>query len=337
MSKLLNCLKGKNKSGIPVWFMRQAGRHLPEFRKIRKKNKDFIKLCLNSDLSSKITLQPINRYKLDAAIIFSDILIVPYALGQNIKFKKNIGPILTKFDLKCFLKKNKREFLKSLKPVYSAIKKTRKKLNKSKSLIAFVGAPWTLLVYMISIKNKKNKLDHKIFKEYEAKSNIIINKLIKFLCFHIEKQVSAGADVIQIFDSWAGLVPKKHTNKFCYDPNIKLVNFCKRKKIPVICFPKGIKKKYKIFVTKVKPNGISIDYDVNPVWAKNNLKNVSIQGGINPKLLTGNQRRLMKEIERYLKIFKNSSYIFNLGHGILPNTKPKTLERVILKVNNFKC
>ena len=119
MSKLLNCLKGKNKSGIPVWFMRQAGRHLPEFRKIRKKNKDFIKLCLNSDLSSKITLQPINRYKLDAAIIFSDILIVPYALGQNIKFKKNIGPILTKFDLKCFLKKNKREFLKSLKSLAS--------------------------------------------------------------------------------------------------------------------------------------------------------------------------------------------------------------------------
>ena len=336
MSKLLNCLKKKKSSGFPIWFMRQAGRHLPEFRNIRKKNKNFIKLCLNSDLTSKITLQPIYRYNLDAAIIFSDILIVPYVLGQRVIFKKGKGPYLSKFNLKDFLNKNNKEFTTNLKPVYEAIKKTRKKLNKKKSLISFVGAPWTLLIYMIAAKNKKNKLNNKIFKEFKNEIDPILERLIKFLCLHIENQKKAGSDVVQIFDSWAGLIPIKYLKRFCYEPNLKLVNFCKRKRIPVICFPKGIKNRYKNFVNMVKPDGISIDYDINPIWAKKNLKNVCIQGGLDPKLLIGTEKKLMKEINKYLKVFKHEPYIFNLGHGLLPKTNPKMLERIIHKVNTFK-
>ena len=336
MSKLLNCLREKKSSGFPIWFMRQAGRHLPEFRNIRKKNKNFIKLCLNSDLSSKITLQPIYRYNLDAAIIFSDILIVPYVLGQRVVFKKGEGPYLSKFNLKDFLNKNNKEFTTNLKPVYEAIKKTRKKLNKKKSLISFVGAPWTLLIYMIAAKNKKNKLNNKIFKEFKNEIDLILERLIKFLCLHIENQKKAGSDVVQIFDSWAGLIPIRYLKRFCYEPNLKLVNFCKRKRIPVICFPKVIKNRYKNFVNTVKPDGISIDYDINPTWARKNLKNVCIQGGLDPKLLIGTEKKLMKEINKYLKVFKHEPYIFNLGHGLLPKTNPKILERIIHKVNTFK-
>ena len=157
MSKLTNCILKKDNSCRPVWFMRQAGRYLPEFRKIRLQNKDFIKLCLNSNLSSQITLQPLKRFNIDAAIIFSDILMVPYGLGQKIKFEKNKGPILSEFDLDSFLKNNKDDFNKKLKPVYEAIKKTRENLDKKKSLISFVGAPWTLAIYMLGLKKIKIK------------------------------------------------------------------------------------------------------------------------------------------------------------------------------------
>ena len=158
MSKLTNCILNKNRSCVPVWFMRQAGRYLPEFREIRANNKNFIELCLNSELSSEITLQPIKRFNLDSAIIFSDILMVPYALGQNVKFIKGQGPILDNFNLEKFLDNDKNSFTKNLQPVYKAIEITKKKLDQNKSLISFVGAPWTLLIYMLGAKKNKNEL-----------------------------------------------------------------------------------------------------------------------------------------------------------------------------------
>ena len=155
MTKLTNCLLNKDSSCVPVWFMRQAGRYLPEFQKIRKKNQDFIKLCLNSDLSSEITLQPLKRFNLDAAIIFSDILIVPHVLGQEVVFERGVGPKLPSFKLENFSNNKEIDFIKKLNPVYEAIKKTRNKLDANKSLISFVGAPWTLIVYMFGLKKKK--------------------------------------------------------------------------------------------------------------------------------------------------------------------------------------
>ena len=165
MTRLTNCILNKDPSCTPVWFMRQAGRYLPEFRKIRSQNKNFIKLCLDSNLSSEITLQPLKRFNLDAAIIFSDILMVPYGLGQEVTFEKNIGPTLSKFNLKNFLNNNKENFTKKLSPVYESIKKTRKQLDKTKSLISFVGAPWTLAVYMLGLKKDKNALNFNLLKK----------------------------------------------------------------------------------------------------------------------------------------------------------------------------
>ncbi len=336
MSNIKKILIDKDYSCKAVWFMRQAGRYLPEFKKIRLKNQNFINLCLNSKLSSEITLQPIKRFNLDAAIIFSDILIVPFALGQKVNFIKDQGPILSNFNLNEFLNNNKNNFSEKLQPVYNAIKITRKNLQKNKSLISFVGAPWTLLVYMLGLKESKNKINIIKFKDKKTEINTIIDKLTDYLCLHIENQINAGADTIQVFDSWAGLIPVQDLHEFCYLPNLKIVQFCKNKKIPIICFPKGIKENYLKFNNFVKPDGISLDYDVNPIWAKEKLTNVTLQGGMDPRILLNSDMEMYNEAKRYLEIFKNVPYIFNLGHGIIPETNPKKLEKLIEFVRNHE-
>ena len=336
MTKLTNCLLQKDSSCVPVWFMRQAGRYLPEFRKIRSQNNNFIKLCLDSDLSSEITLQPLKRFDLDAAIIFSDILMVPYGLGQEVTFKSNMGPKLSLFNLEFFLNNKESNFIQKLNPVYEAIKKTRDKLNKKKSLISFVGAPWTLMVYMFGLKMNKDHIDIDRLKKHEPEIKIAINKIVEYLCIHIINQVKAGADTVQIFDSWAGLIPDNKLSDYCFEPNKKIVNFCKKNSIPVICFPKGIKANYVNFAEKVNPDCLSLDYDIDPLWAKNNLGKFCLQGGMDPRILFKEENVIFKEIDRYLNIFKDHPYIFNLGHGLLPETNPDTLQKVVERVNSFK-
>ena len=312
-----------------VWFMRQAGRYLPEFRKIRSQNQNFIELCLDSNLSSEITLQPIKRFNLDSAIIFSDILMVPYALGQKVSFIKNQGPILETFNTQKFLSNDKTNFTQNLQPVYKAIKITREKLDKKKSLISFIGAPWTLLVYMLRAKQDKDEINLNKIKERDFEVDLIIDKLHDYLCVHIENQINAGADIVQIFDSWAGFLSPKDLPRFCYTPNLKIVEFCKKKKIPVICFPRGIKENYKEFNNVVKPNGLNIDYYIDPKWAETNLKDTVIQGGLNPNALLLPEQDMIKNAKKYLDAFDGLPYIFNLGHGMLPETDPKKVETLI--------
>tara|TARA_Y100001970_G_scaffold293755_1_gene442908 strand:- start:5148 stop:6158 length:1011 start_codon:yes stop_codon:yes gene_type:complete len=336
MSTLKDILIKKDKSCKSVWFMRQAGRYLPEFKKIRIQNQNFIELCLNSKLSSEITLQPIKRFDLDSAIIFSDILLTPYALGQKVEFTKNLGPKIDNFNLEKFFDVSESEFSQKLDSVYKAIEITKNNLSRGKSLIGFIGAPWTLLVYMLNIKVDKKKIDLNKLKEFEGKIEKILNKLIKFLCLHIENQVNAGADVIQIFDSWAGLIPNKSIKDYCYEPNVKIVDFCKKNKIPNICFPKGIKEGFKDFNNIVKPDGINIDYEINPEWVKKNLKDVVIQGGLNPKSLLGNKEEMIKGATKYIQTFKDIPYIFNLGHGLLPETDPDRVKKLIEFYRNYQ-
>ena len=327
MSDLKEILVNK-KNCKSIWFMRQAGRYLPEFRKIRLQNKDFIKLCLDSELSSEITLQPIKRFNLDSAIIFSDILMVPYALGQKVEFIKHMGPKLEEFNFNHFKNNNKKSFTQKLQPVYQAISKTRNKLCKEKSLIAFVGAPWTLLIYMLDLKLDKEKIDYQKIKSKREEIILILNKLNEYLFIHIENQINAGADVVQIFDSWAGLIKPEDFVNYCIEPNFKLVNFCKKKNIPVICFPRGIGRNYKKFNDVVRPDGLNIDYEVDPEWAKKNLKNVVIQGGLDPKILLNSEKDIMSSAKKYLDTFQDLPYVFNLGHGLLPSTDPDKVEKV---------
>ena len=324
----------ENKTNInPIWIMRQAGRYLPEFREIRKLNPDFIKLCLNADLSSEITLQPLKRFDLDAAIIFSDILMLPYGLNQKVEFKKDFGPLLGELNLEEASKLDEVDFVKRVYPVYKAIDQVSKNsLTEKKSTIGFVGAPWTLLVYILNKQSPKLKLKDDFFND-----DFLINRILflieRFLKLHIKNQIDNGAEVIQIFDSWAGLLEEKDLPNYVYIPTLSLVDYVKSLNVPVICFPRGIKN-YKNYCDIVKPDAVCIDYEVNPMEIVKNIK-IPIQGGMHPKVLLTNKDNLKKEAKRYLDIFKDHPYIFNLGHGILPETKPEMMDYLVKFVKDY--
>ena len=317
----------------PIWIMRQAGRYLPEFREIRKKNSDFIKLCLNENLASEITLQPLKRFDLDAAIIFSDILMLPYGLDQKVEFKKNFGPILGDFKLDEASRLDEIDFVQKIYPIYKAIKSvSNNSLTDNKSTIGFVGAPWTLLVYIINKQSPKLNLKKDFFKD-SFLINRILSLLDKFLKIHIKNQIDNGAEVIQIFDSWAGLLNIKDLPNFVYIPTLNLVEYVKSLNIPVICFPRGIKN-YKEYCEIVKPDAVCIDYEVDPQSILKNIK-IPVQGGMDPKILLSDKEILKKEAKKYLDIFKDHPYIFNLGHGVLPETDPNMMDYLVKIVKDY--
>jgi len=333
MSPIDEVIINKKSDINPIWVMRQAGRYLPEFRKIRKQNPDFIKLCLNEKLSSEITLQPLKRFDLDAAIIFSDILMLPYGLNQNVEFKKDIGPILGELNLNEISKIKEIDFVEKVNPVYKLIDLvSRSQLTKNKSTIGFVGAPWTLLVYMLNKKSPKSGLNNNFFKD-DISINKILAILEKYLKIHIKNQIDNGAQIIQIFDSWAGLLENKNLPKYVYDPTRSLVDYVKTLNVPVICFPRGIKK-YKDFCEIVQPSVICIDYEVDPKQIEKEVS-IPVQGGLDPKVLLSDKENLKKEAKRYLDIFKDHPYIFNLGHGILPDTDTSMMDYLVKTVKDY--
>ena len=333
MSPIKECIINRKIHNTPIWFMRQAGRYLPEFREIRKKNQNFIKLCLNKVLSSEITLQPLKRFELDAAIIFSDILIVPYGLGQKVEFKKNFGPILDDIDLNVFKKTDEKNFTNKLNSIYESLELTsRNTLLNNKDLIGFVGAPWTILVYMLNKQSPKKKINSNLINN-EKLINDLLKLINKFLKIHIKNQIKSGASVIQIFDSWAGLVEEKKLSKYIYDPTLEIVEYVKTLGTPVICFPRNIKN-YKEYSKIVKPDALNIDYNVKPEKIREEI-DIVVQGGLDPKFLLGNKETLKKETLKYLNIFKDHPYIFNLGHGVLPETEPNNVEYLVKLVKDF--
>ena len=333
MSNIKKVIKDRKTDLNPIWIMRQAGRYLPEFREIRKKNTDFIKLCLNSSLSAEITLQPLKRFDLDAAIIFSDILILPYGLKQKVEFKKNIGPILGDLNLNQAFEITESDFIERVDPVYKAINLVRNNnLTDNKSTIGFVGAPWTLLVYILNKQSPKIKLKENFFKDFSTIEKTL--KIIdKFLKIHIKNQIDSGADIIQIFDSWAGLLEEKDYDFYIYNPTCSLVEFTKSLNVPVICFPRGIKN-YKKYCEIVKPDAICIDYEVDPIKIEKEIK-IPVQGGMDPKVLLTDKDNLKKEAIKYLDIFKDHPYIFNLGHGILPETDPSMMDYLVKTIKDY--
>ncbi len=333
MTPLHEVIINKKTDINPVWIMRQAGRYLPEFREIRKNNPDFIKLCLNDKLASEITLQPIKRFDLDAAIIFSDILMLPYGLSQKVEFKKNFGPILGDLDISAMSKIDEIDFTEKTYPVYKAIRSVSLEMNsKSKNTIGFVGAPWTLLIYMINQQSPKKNVKKNFFED-EYLINRILLIIEKFLKIHIKNQIENGANVIQIFDSWAGLLEERDYPNYIYSPTLNLVNYVKSLNVPVICFPREIKN-YQEFCEVVKPDAINIDYNVDPLMISKNIK-IPIQGGLDPKILLTDKDNLKKQVSKYLDIFKDHPYVFNLGHGILPETNPEMVECLVNTVKNY--
>ena len=333
MTPLHKVIINKNTDIKPIWIMRQAGRYLPEFREIRSKNTDFIKLCLNPNLSTEITLQPLKRFDFDAAIIFSDILMLPYGLNQNVEFKKDFGPILDKLNLDKISEVKENDFIGKVKQIYQTIKNvSNNNILKDKNTIGFVGAPWTILVYMINQQSPKKQLKKDFFDNKDLLNNVL--KIIeKFLKIHIKNQIDSGANVIQIFDSWAGLLEDKDLPYYIYNPTLNLVKFVQSLNTPVICFPRNIKD-YKRYCDFIKPDAICIDYEVDPTKIEKEVS-IPIQGGMNPKVLLTDKENIKREATKYLDIFKDHPYIFNLGHGVLPETDIGMMDYLVKTVKDY--
>jgi uroporphyrinogen decarboxylase len=340
MKKIINVLNKKQRYEIPpIWIMRQAGRYLPEYMKTRSQIDNFLDLCYNPTLACEVTLQPIKRFEFDSAIIFSDILVIPDALGIKVDFVKNHGPKLAKFDLTKDLKDLKISNINNhLAKVYEAISLTRLKLSNDKALIGFCGAPWTLACYMIEGGGSKNfdKVREMALKNEELFAELI-EILTESLEIYLTSQIKAGADIIKIFDSWAGILPPSQIQKWIIDPAKKIVNYLKENhpEIPVIYFPKAIGVNYEKFARDVDCHALAIDQNLEKNWAKKHLQqnlNKTIQGNLDNFLLAfGDKKDIEKEVKNILDTFNDKPFIFNLGHGILPQTPIENVE-LILKI-----
>jgi uroporphyrinogen decarboxylase len=259
--------------------------------------------------------------------------MVPFGLNQKVDFKKDFGPQLGNLNLEEISKLDEIDFIEKLYPIYTSIKKVSdNKIMVDKDLIGFVGAPWTLLVYMINKISPKKELISSFFKD-EFLINKLLNIIEKFLKIHITEQIKNGATIIQIFDSWAGLLKEKDLPNYIYIPTLNIVNHIKSLNTPVICFPRNIKN-YKEFCQIVKPNAINLDYNINPLKVINEL-DIPIQGGLDPKILLTDKENLKKNTLRYLSIFKDYPYIFNLGHGVLPETDPNMVDYLVKTVKDY--
>ncbi|NBV06236.1 MAG: uroporphyrinogen decarboxylase [Proteobacteria bacterium] len=338
MNKLLNTLLKKEKNSTPpIWVMRQAGRYLPEYREIRVNVKNFLELCYTPKLASEVTLQPIRRFGFDAAIIFSDILVIPDALGVKVEFVKNEGPKLQKISSAADLKNLKTSNIKShLNPVFEALDLTKSKLNKETALIGFSGAPWTLACYMIEGAGSKNFESVRIaaVRDEEFFSQLI-EILTQSVIEYLSLQIKAGADIVKIFDSWAGVLPPDQLRKWVIQPTKKIISELKKlhPQTPIIAFPRGIGMNYLEFARNVDCEGLAIDQTVEKKWAKENLgknSNKILQGNLDNILLAfGSKKEIEKEVLEILETSKDQPFIFNLGHGILPQTPIENVELLL--------
>ena len=336
---LIKTLKRKKVKRPPIWIMRQAGRYLPEFRKLKKKSNGFINMIYTPKIASVITLQPIKRFGFDAAIIFSDILVVPDSLGQRLTYEENRGPKLEKMSIDQMIKDlsiDKEN--EKLKLVYKAIKETKKKINKQTSLIGFVGAPLTLSFFMFdSDREKKYSQILTFLKKNKNKTIKLFSLLEKAIAEHAIGQLNAGAQVIQIFDTWANVAKEQDLQFFSIDPIKRICNLIKNKKpkAHIIVFPRNVGRNYTKYIYK-HTDCISVGEDIKVEEIKEIQKKKAIQGTLSPKILFNGGKRLEKETKKILNKFSNSPFIFNLSHGIMPGTPIKNVEKLIKIVRNKK-
>jgi uroporphyrinogen decarboxylase len=337
---ILRALAGETLKTPPIWVMRQAGRYLPEYRKLRAKAGDFLSLCYNSELAAEVTLQPIERFKLDAAIIFADILLIPQALGSELSFLEGDGPRLSRISNKNDILKLKpaNSIHEHLAPIYNTVSLVAEQLSPKVALIGFAGAPWTVATYMIAGKGTKDQGPaHKFLKEDKDSFEMLINLLTEATILYLSKQIDAGAEVIKIFDSWAGSLKEEDFVKYAIEPVKKIITALNKlhPDVPIIAFPREAGLKYIDFANETGANCIAIDHSVDPEWAAKNLQIDScIQGNLNPKHMVTGGKALLEETTKILDCFSNGPHIFNLGHGITPDGKPENLQLMIDKIRS---
>ncbi|MGY9035374.1 MAG: uroporphyrinogen decarboxylase [Rhodobacterales bacterium] len=337
---ILRALAGETLKTPPIWVMRQAGRYLPEYRKLRAKAGDFLSLCYNSELAAEVTLQPIERFKLDAAIIFADILLIPQALGSELSFLEGDGPRLSRISNKNDILKLKpaNSIHEHLAPIYNTVSLVAEQLSPKVALIGFAGAPWTVATYMIAGKGTKDQGPaHKFLKEDKDSFEMLINLLTEATILYLSKQIDAGAEVIKIFDSWAGSLKEEDFVKYAIEPVKKIITALNKlhPDVPIIAFPREAGLKYIDFANETGANCIAIDHSVDPEWAAKNLQIDScIQGNLNPKHMVTGGKALLEETTKILDCFSNGPHIFNLGHGITPDGKPENLQLMIDRIRS---
>ena len=339
-SSLQRVLSGETLSPPPIWLMRQAGRYLPEYRAVRSAVGSFWTMCMTPELAIEVTLQPIRRFDLDAAILFSDILVIPYALGQTVRFEDGEGPVLDKFAGLESLICDPLQWEKKLSPIYEGMKGTRDKLSPDKALIGFAGAPWTLAAYMLEGKGSPDQRAAKLFAYREPKKfSALLSQLAECVAWHLSKQIDAGADAVQIFDSWAGGLPSNAYREWVLKPNKEAVDKLRKLKpdAKIIGFPRAVSQSaYTDYAAEVGVNAVGIDTATPIAWAAKTLSpKVAIQGNLDPIALIAGGQALDEEIARICNETRGVPFIFNLGHGVLPPTPPEHVARVVERVRSL--
>jgi len=340
-SKFLATLNGRQSTTRPIWFMRQAGRYLPEYREVRAKAGSFLDLCYNPELACEVTIQPIERYDLDAAILFADILLIPDALGQKVWFVAGEGPrldpVITPENIEQFRNRYDREVLS---PVIETVRLTRKRLGKEKALIGFAGAPWTVATYMLEGGPSK---DPSALRSVYYKNPVFMNQLVDLLVEvtsdYLIRQVEAGADALQLFDSWAQGLPPELMLHLSLNPMAKIAENVRRRfpSIPIIFFAKGAGIMLTPFAEHSGSTGVGIDYSVPPEWARWHLSpHAVVQGGLDPLIVVTGGQAMEDAAARYLTAFSDVPHIFNLGHGFVPETPPENVARLVDFIRNWQ-
>jgi uroporphyrinogen decarboxylase len=338
---LLNTLLGKPSDQPPFWLMRQAGRYLPEYRELRTSAKNFLDLCFSPDMAIEVTVQPLRRFGMDAAILFSDILVVPHALGQDVSFEIGRGPVLDPIrNGKQLETLSQDDVQKRLAPVYKTVSGVAATMPAGTTLIGFAGAPWTVATYMVEGGSSRN---YEIIKNWTYSDpdgfQKLIDMVVEATSAYLIEQVRHGADVIQIFDTWAGVLSETAFERWCFDPIIKIVEQVKETcpDVPVIVFPRGVGIQYERFARHSLVDGVSLDTSVPLGWARDVLQpHCVVQGNLDPILLVTGGDGMVGEIKRILDILAPGPFIFNLGHGIVPETPPENVGLLTETIRGWK-
>ena len=322
---LVRALRGETLARPPFWFMRQAGRCLPEFREVRAKAGGFLNLCYNPELAAEVTLQPIRRFGMDASIVFADILLIPDGLGQELEYVADKGPVLEPIRNLSDLSKLSLDGLhKRANPVYETVSRVKAALPENVTLIGFAGAPWTVACYMVEGGGSR---DHATVKHWAYEDPDSFAKLIDMLVVatveYLKKQVEAGAEVLQLFDTWASALNEPAFVRWCLEPVQKIVSELRNffPELPIIGFPKGAGAGYVKFAKSAGVNGVSLDWSIPLEWARDEVQSlVTVQGNLDPRLVVVGGRAMELETYRILETLGQGPLIFNLGHGIVPET-----------------
>ena len=335
---LLENLLGTNTSKRPIWLMRQAGRYLPEYRALRAEKGGFLALVYDTDAAAEITLQPIRRFGFDGAILFSDILIVPYAMGQNLEFLAGEGPKLTPRLVDSTLE-NLSEVPERLTPIYDTVRKVRAGLDSDKTMLGFAGSPWTVATYMCAGEGSRDQHETRAmaYRDPSAFAEII-QAIVGVTVEYLSGQIQAGAEAVQLFDSWAGSLSPAQFERWVVAPNAAIVAAVKARhpETRIIGFPKGSGEKLPAYARETGVDAVGIDETIDPIWAARELpEGLPVQGNLDPLLLLAGGEELESQAIRVLDAFADRPHVFNLGHGIGQFTPIENVERLLGIVRNW--